>query len=313
MHRALRQQLLAIFLIILVTIIWGFSFVVSKVALNNIPTFQFIFFRFIVAAAAMAVICGKKQLKTLSKKDIKPAIHTGLALGFAFAFQSIGTKLTTASNTAFITASYVIIIPLITGLLTKKIQRMQLLIAILAFVGLTAFSLDRNLQFQPGDSFVFLGALGFAVHFLILGRYTKEYDTRVITFLQLSVASIVSLLISLATEPLPQKLDMTSIFCILYSGLLATGLAFFIQSYAQRILSATQTAVLMTGESLFGGLFGWLCFQETFIARQLLGGALLIACMVAIVLLPAHTQNKKSKEPLLTSPGQEGKTIETET
>ena len=281
MSKDLGRQFLAVFLIIIVTVLWGFGFVVVKVALNDIPTFQFIFFRFVVATAAMGVICGKKRLQTLSKKDIKPAIQIGLALASAFTFQCLGTKLTSASNTAFITGSYVIIIPLITWVLTRKIQPIQLLLAILAFVGLAAFSLDRDMQVQPGDLLVLLAALSYAVHFLILGRYTKEYDTRVITFLQLAVVTVVSLIISLATEPLPQNLDMTSIFCILYSGLFATAFAFFIQSYAQRILSATQTAVLMTGESLFGGLFGWLCFQETFIARQLFGGGLLIACMVA--------------------------------
>lgn len=217
-------------------------------------------------------------------------------LAFGYAAQTLGLHQTTASNSAFITGTYVVLIPLIAWLFTRKLQTRQLLIAIVACLGLAALSLDENLRVNTGDWLVLAGAFGYAVHFLVLDHYTKEYDSLLISGLQIFVCTLLLILTALLFEPLPTAANFppSVIQALLFTAAFGSAMGFLVQTAVQKVLAPTQASILFTSESIFGALFGVLLLQEHFIPRQLLGGAVLVVCMVASVVEPKRPKQAAS-------------------
>ncbi len=281
-----KKKVFAVGSILLVTCIWGISFVFMKNALDTLSPLWFLSCRFILASLLMALV-NLKHWRRLTKKHWRDAFFIGIPLAAGYAFQTMGLARTTASNSAFITGTYVVLIPLISWLLTRKLQTRQLVIAVIACLGLAAISLDDQFRVHLGDFLVLLGALGFAIHFLVLDHFTKAYDSLLISGLQITVAAGLLTLAALALEPLPgrESFNPTVLEALVFTAVFSTCLGFLVQTSAQKVLAPVVASVLFTSESVFGAFFGVLLLHERLLPRQLLGGLLLIGCMVASVLI----------------------------
>lgn len=280
----MRKKILASCEILGITAVWGVSFVVMKNAMTTLPPLWFLTCRFAFALVLLALL-NIPKLKTLRGKHIRDAFILGIPLAFGYAMQTLGLNLTTASNSAFITGTYVVIIPLLGWLVTHRLQIRQLRIALIACIGLAALSLDANLQIHIGDLLVLAGAVGYAIHFLLLDQYTKGYDSLLITGLQVAACTVFLAIAALLFEPIPTVASFPPTVCqsLLFTAIFCTVLGFWVQSFAQKSLPPTTASILFTSESVFGALFGVLLLHEQLLPRQIGGGILLIACMVASV------------------------------
>jgi drug/metabolite transporter (DMT)-like permease len=286
----------AAFAMLLVTAIWGSSFVFTKTAIAAIGPFHFLCYRFSLATLLMTALAGRR-LRLISRRMLIQGLITGAALAGGYAFQTIGLQYTSVGNSAFITGFYVVLIPFVGWLFSRSIKAGQVALGFAALGGLALFSLNEQFRLNPGDIWTLVCAAVYACHFVLLGRYTPGLDSLLFTWLQLAVTALLCGLAALLLEapPAPDACSGEVWFSLIYCAALASALAFFIQTSAQKILSPTQASLIFTTEALFGAFFGWLLLGETLLPRQFGGAAILLLSMAA-VLVKAEARDEKIED-----------------
>lgn len=275
--------------LVFITAIWGGGFIASDMALETMTPSQIVTVRFFIAAICMGAI-GFKEIKTIKKEEILCGFLLGTALFAGFAFQIIGLQYTTPSKNAFLTAVNVVMVPFITWIIIKvKIQRNSILGAILAIAGVGLLSLDNNLSLGMGDALTLLGAVGFAFQIFLTGIYVKRYSASVLNFMQMVTAFILSLMYLVITGQTNFDASGKSWLSVLYLGLISTTLAYLIQTICQKYVDETQSAIILSMESVFGTLFSVLILHEHLTKRMLLGCVLVL---VAVLISNASNQEK---------------------
>ena len=301
------RQLAADLALLLVTLIWGATFVMVKDAVSAFPVFSFMGVRFALAAAALTplMIWRRRQLAALApdgpfaaprrsnlarlRRSALPSLFIGAALFAGYAFQTAGLTLTTPAKAGFITGLSVVIVPLIAALLLGQALGRNAWIGVsLATVGLALLSLTADLQVAAGDVLVLGCAFSFAAHILLTGHFAPRYDPLALTLGQVLTVTLLSGMAA-ALFDVPARgaatliggLNGRVLFAAAFTGLLATAAAFGIQTVAQRFTTATHTALIFAAEPVFAGLFSFLLIGEVLGPRQLLGCALILAGMIA--------------------------------
>lgn len=212
----------------------------------------------------------------------------GLALFAGFAFQTAGLSLTTPAKAGFITGLAVVIVPVVSAwVLRQAAGRNAWLGVTSATAGLALLSLQSGLNIAPGDLLVFCCALSFAAHILLTGRFAPQHDPLVLTFGQVVVVTLLSGIAALIFDPRPAGalpfvtgLNGQVSFAATFTGVLATALAFGVQTAAQRFTSATHAALIFAAEPVFAAVFSLLLIGETLGPRQVLGCGLILGGMV---------------------------------
>jgi drug/metabolite transporter (DMT)-like permease len=294
---AVPRRLVADLALVLVTIIWGSTFVMVKNVVASYPPFSFLTVRFTLAALALVPFVwfeqGRARAAERRRREAgepsyqaailqRPAapLLIGLALFVGYACQTLGLQLTTPAKAGFITGSYVVIVPVVMALvLRQKPGRNAALGVALALVGLALLSLQDGLTVSGGDALVLVCAVAFAVHILLTGRFALRYDPMSLTFGQIVVVAGLSGVCALALEP-RVALTREVLVAAAFTGLLATSAAFGIQVIAQRFTTSTHTALIFAGESVFAALASYLLIREVLGPRQLLGCALILGAIV---------------------------------
>lgn len=281
-----HRQLIGAAGILAVAAVWGSSFVFMKNSLDYITPLWFLACRFLLAAVLMWLLMLRRGGKP-SRKALRAGLMVGLPLAAGYYVQTLGLMRTTVGNSAFITGVYVVFVPLLGWFFTRRIRPSQVVLGFATLVALAVFALDGELRVSRGDLLVLSSTVMYALHFLVLDKYTLHYDSLTLATLQISFAALLTLSGALVVEPLPTAASFPPLVwgTLLYTAALATAAAFFIQTAAQRVLPPTTASVLFTSESLFGAVFGVMLLEESFLPRQLLGAAMMIGCMVASVLL----------------------------
>lgn len=300
------RQLTADLALLLVTLIWGATFVMVKDAVSAFPVFSFMAVRFALAAAALTplVLWRRRQLAALApdgpfaaprrstlarlQRAALPALLIGSALFAGYAFQTAGLKLTTPAKAGFITGLSVVIVPLIAALLLRQAPSRNAWIGVmLATAGLALLSLTADLRVEPGDLLVLGCAFSFAAHILLTGHFAPRHDPLLLTLGQVGTVTALSLAAALLFDvpvegltALMARLDGRVMFAAAFTGLLATAAAFGIQTVAQRFTTATHTALIFAAEPVFAGVFSFLLIGEVLGPRQLAGCGLILAGMI---------------------------------
>ena len=266
-----KKGLYADLSLLLVAIIWGSGFVVTKNALDNMTPYYILGFRFLISTVLLSLISFKK-LKFITKKELKAGIVIGLFLFFGFATQTIGLKYTTAGKQGFITATNVVIVPFMYWALTKRRpDKFEFFGAVFCFIGIGILSLDSNLSIGYGEFLTFLCAIGFAMHIVSVGHFAKEVDPYLISVVQLGTAAILSFIFAFIFEPRIVQITTASIFPIFYLGIFGTMVAFLIQNIAQSYTTSTHAAIILSLEAVFGSIFSLIFLKEEFTIRFLIG------------------------------------------
>ncbi|MBW6468904.1 MAG: DMT family transporter [Coriobacteriia bacterium] len=262
-----------------VAAVWGGTFVLVKDAVERYPLWGFLGLRFSIAVVAFVVLFPRSFTR-FSRGTAKVGILAGLLLTAGYVFQTWGLQGTTASKAAFITGMFVVITPLMQAVVLRHPpRRMTLLGVVLAVGGLWLLSGASANGWTHGDTRVLLCAVAYAAHMIVLGSLGTRHDVTALTLTQLGVVAVVCVSISLAVEQPGLPTDGSVWFALVLTGVLASAVAFAVQTYAQRYISPTKTALVLVTEPAFGGLFGWLA-GDYFGIGGLAGSALILGGMI---------------------------------
>ena len=264
------------------SLVWGVTFVVVKDALDSASVFVFLALRFVLAASVLALIYHT-TLRRLDRATLAVGAVMGGFMFAGYACQTIGLQFTTPSKSAFITGSSVVLVPLF--LVLSRRRRMNQWIwlgALAALLGLYYLTVPAEGlgRLNRGDVWTFACAVMFALHILIIDRYSPHHSVGALSFLQVATTSaLTALAVPLAAAPGWEQPRLawsgSLVFAILITAVGATAIAFSVQVWAQRYTSPTHTAILFSLEPVFAALTSYLVMRERLGARALTGAALI--------------------------------------
>ena len=242
--------------LILVTAIWGVTFVQVKDAVDVYPLFAFLAIRYAIATGALGLV-GARRLSTLGRSGLTAGTVLGVLLGLGIGLQTAGLERTTVSSTGFITGLYVVLTPLFGLLLFQTRVGLEVWCGVvLAVVGLAMLS-GVHVGSTGGDLLVLASTAAQALQILMVERYATRYDAIALTFVQMGACFVGFLAIALALGELKVPHGRTVWGALLVTGVFASALAYLIQVWAQRRLSAARIAIVFSLETVFAGIFGY--------------------------------------------------------
>jgi drug/metabolite transporter (DMT)-like permease len=272
----------AVIALLFVGFVWGAAFVLMKDAIQEQPYMDFLATRFTIAAMAMLLL--RPVVSTsFEKGDLKYGAAAGVVLAFAYITQTIGLELTTAAISGFLTGLYVVLTPLFAWLFLK--QKISLKIAVgamLAAVGLGVLSgAATTVEFQLGQVWLIACAVLYAVHILILGHFGQGRNSYRFAMLQIAFVALVTWGFALVDGYQPPP-NWSVWFAILFTALLSTVFAFWVQTWAQTIIEPSRVALLITSEVVFTALIAVGVGQEPLTLTMVLGGSIMLTAMLLV-------------------------------
>lgn len=270
-----------------VAAIWGLTFVMVQDAVEVIPVMAFLAYRFIPAALLVGAIFWR-GLRSLPRDGWRAGLVMGSFLTAGYIFQTMGLERTSASNAGFITGMFVVLTPIFGSIfLRQKAGRIAWIAALVSAFGLYLLSGTGAEGLRVvGDGLVLLCACSFAGHILVTDRAVKDHATGPLLAVQLGVCGAVTLVLALASDGLPVPRESQVWTALAVTAVLASALAFFVQTYAQRHAPPARTALILASEPAFAGFFAWLLADERLSALGWVGAALILASIVAVELVP---------------------------
>ncbi|MFU0833418.1 MAG: EamA family transporter [Oscillospiraceae bacterium] len=266
--------------IVLVTMIWGSSFVVVKNATDTVPPATMIAVRFGIAAILLSFLFFKR-LKKLSKSYMKFGLLIGLENFLAFELQTVGVQYTTAGNNAFLTAVYCVIVPFLYWAIKKQKPRFFHLIAAgLCMTGVGMLSIQNNFTMNFGDLLSVSCGLFFALQIVTISILTEKNDPILLCITQSAATALFALPVALLTENIPSTLPTSSVLSLLYLTLISTMLTTVLQTVCQKYISPSKASLIMTLESVFGIVCGIIFLHESLTLRSFGGFALIFAAIL---------------------------------
>ncbi|MFA5028278.1 MAG: DMT family transporter [Candidatus Methylomirabilota bacterium] len=279
-HRALRAD----GLLLLTAVIWGFAFVAQRMGMEHVGPFGFNGVRFALGCLVLLPLILRRAPAGRIDPPSPPVRGGGLLAGLVLfcgaSFQQVALVYTTAGKAGFITGLYVVLVPVLGAALGQRTHAGAWTGALLAAAGLYLLSVTEQLAFAPGDLLVLIGAGFWAVHVLLIGWLSPRQDPLRLAFAQYAVCSLLSLLASAALEPNALDGYRAAALPILYGGVLSVGVAYTLQVVAQQEAKPAHAAILLSLETVFAALGGWLVLGETLSPRGLVGCALMFAGML---------------------------------
>jgi len=275
-----------------VALVWGWTFTVVKDAVTTYPTLDFLACRFTIALIFFLPFFLRKreEQRSNARKFYQPLL-VGMVLGFAYAFQTWGLRLTTATNCGMITGLFILFTPLcLLVLFRTKVPKIQWLAILASCFGLVLLAQSDSLHLE-GDLLALSGALLFGLHIALLGRWSQYWSTLELTVWQIVVAVCVFWLLRLGftAEPFVLPSGYQLWFALILTGVVATALGFFIQTFSQRVLSPVTVAAILVTEPLFSAIFGAALHGDRLSLVQLGGGAIMFAAMVFVAVDSARS------------------------
>ena len=279
-----RREALAELALVGVAAIWGATFTVVQDAIEKLPAMAFLGYRFATATLIVAVVF-RAPLRRLSAAGWRAGLAMGAFLTAGYVLQTLALERTSASNAGFITGLFVVITPLLAALvLRERIGPTAWLAASASGLGL--FLLSGADGLNAGDALALAGAVGFALHILATSRAVRDHDTGALLVVQLGVCGLFCLAVAAAGGRLDAPPDASVWWALAVTALLASALAYFVQTYAQRHAPPARTALILASEPAFAGLFGYLLAGDRLAAPAWAGAALIMAAIVAVEVIP---------------------------
>lgn len=280
-------------LLFLAAVIWGVAFVAQSVGMEYVGPFTFSCVRSIIGGLVLLPViwfmngkkkktpCTEEERQTARKNLLLGGTLCGLCLFAATNFQQFGILYTTAGKAGFITACYIVLVPVFSIFLGKKCARTVWLSVALAVAGLYLLCITGDLTIGRGDILVFVCALLFSIHILVIDHFSPLADGVKLSCIQFFVCGILSGVGMFLTEE-PHLLDILAAWMpILYAGAMSCGVAYTLQIVGQKDMNPTVASLILSLESCVSVLAGWLLLGQALTGRELLGCA---AMFIAIIL-----------------------------
>lgn len=293
----MKKSISYVLLMVIQCVIFGFSFIIIKKLIDyNCPTFFILGIRFFVGTLFLLIVSilyPKKKL-LLDKKSVTFGIICGGVMFIAFSLQTYGAIYTSPANNALFTGLYVVFVAIISMLQRRKLSFMVLLCSLISLVGAASVSgfTINELAFNNGDVISIMCGLGFAIHFVLLERYTSKVDLLVFTMVQLGTVSVMSSAVSFLyeTNKYVQIVWKESLFWLIFLGIVSTAFTYLIQTYVQTRISANVVSSISCLESVFAVSFSLLLGYAQYSNRFVIGFILIFIAMILV------TQNNNSQK-----------------
>ena len=282
----MKKQLSGVIALLGATVIWGSAFIAQSVGMDKIGPFTFQAVRCFLAVvflfpASALFSKGKPFWKSWADPALwRSGIICGLALFAASSLQQIGLVYTDAGKAGFLTAMYIVFVPFLGLFLGQKPGRNALLSLIPAIVGLYLLSCTSVSGINKGDVLLLLCAVAFSVQILLIDRHCAGLDGLKLNCIQALVVAVLSVPWALLTETVDASLIASCWLPLGYAGVLSMGVAYTLQIVGQKRVAPSAAALLMSLESVFAALFGWLLLHETMTRAEELGCVLVFAAVI---------------------------------
>ena len=282
-------------LLILASIIWGCAFVAQNVGMNYIGPWTFSTIRFLIAGfslLAIIPILDKKRTHVIrpktkeeKKKLLLGSVLCGLALSIGSIVQQIAMLTVPVAKAGFLTTLYVLFVPIITLLFGKKIPLKVWVGIAMALFGLYLLSMAGNLAIGIGEIFLILAAFLFAIHIIIIGHFSTRVDPVRLSCGQLLIGGFATVIPMIVIEKPTIGAIVSAYIPLLYTGIFSSCVAYTLQIFAQKEANPTIAGMLLSLESVFAALAGYLILNQVLNTRELIG-CVLIFIAIVIAQLP---------------------------
>ncbi|HYI96190.1 MAG TPA: DMT family transporter [Bryobacteraceae bacterium] len=265
----------------LVCLLWGSTFVLVKNALDDISPVLFIGIRFSIATIVLGGVYAMRRKP--GKVTWRGGLVAGLFLFIGYFLQTVGLRYTTPAKSGFITGLYIVLVPLLLAAVYRKAPGLSEWIGVvLATIGMGLLTLSTTkFEVGYGEALTVGCALAFAVHILLLGHYSKTMPTEWLTLLQVGTCAVVGLATFPVIEDPLVRWKPDVIIALTVTSLLATALAFYVQTWGQKYTTPTRAALIFSLEPVFAWLTSYV-FENEVLTRQAFAGA---ACILAGILV----------------------------
>lgn len=273
--------------LIATTAVWGLTFALVQDAVDELPVAAFLAYRFLAAAALVAVVF-RASLRRLSPAGARAGALMGVLLAAGYLFQTYALQHTTASNAGFLTGLFTPITPLLAAaVLSTRLDRTALGAAALATVGVALLSGVGGRGFHPfGDALAVGCATCFAAHILATDRGVGAHEVGALLTVQLAVVGAISLVIAAGAGQLQAPSGGAVWLALIVTTVFASAGGFFAQTYAQQHAPPARIALILSAEPAFAGLFGWLLAGDRLGLAGVFGGGLILVAILAVDMVP---------------------------
>ena len=274
-------------MLILTALIWGSSFVAQSVGMDYIGPFTFNAIRCIIGGIVLIPIIfiidkvkKESQTKDNNKQLILGGILCGIALFTGSTFQQFGISFTSVGKAGFITALYIVLVPLLGIVFKKKVSLKIWLSVLISMIGLYLLCITENFSIGKGDLLVLFCAFFFAIHILLIDYFSPKVNGVKMSCIQFFVAGIISVLPMAFFENPTINSILSAWAPILYAGVLFCGVAYTLQIVAQKNTDPTVASLLLSLESVFAVISGWFILSESLSFKELTGCALVFIAII---------------------------------
>jgi drug/metabolite transporter (DMT)-like permease len=274
--------------LVVMTLIWGATFIMVKSALADASTLLFLTLRFSIAAVVLAVVFRKSFRADNLGISLRAGALAGVCLFGGYIFQTVGLRYTSASKAAFLTGFSTPMVAVLSSIVFRRApQWIEALGVATAFAGMALMTIPSDrFQIGAGDLIVSGCAIAYALHILVLGRYASQVNMGVLIVTQIATGAAIGGSTFWWTEPVYIHWNWPLIGTLAVTGVLATALGFTIQTWAQRWTSPTRTALFFTLEPVFASITSYLVAGEMLSGRGAVGAALILAGVLMVELKP---------------------------
>lgn len=272
-------------ILLLTAAIWGFAFVAQRKGAEVIGPHTFNALRFSIGTLVLIPLYALSRNRKGSecfdwRKALKSGFFLGLVLFIASTAQQIGMFYTSASKAGFITSLYVILVPVFGLFVGRKVTKTLWAGAVIALFGLYLLSIRSGFTLELGDSLLFVSAIFFALHMLMIGTFAPKHNVILLSVFQFGVATILSFAAAAYYEEFDWQSIVSAIIPILYAGVFSIGIAFTLQSYAQKKAHPAHAAIIFSFESVFALIGGWLILNEVIDLRAGIGSLFMLSGII---------------------------------
>ena len=294
--------------LLMTAMIWGLAFVAQRTGMDSIGPFYFSALRMLLGTASLWVVVlisryrhsGSKRPEVQTENDRKQYIKTlwkggsvcGVIIFFASNLQQVGLVSVDAGKTGFITALYILLVPIFGIFLKHRTTLFNWVGALLGAIGLYFLCITAEFSVSTGDITVLAGAVFWALHILFVDHFAPRVNVVELTAVQFLIAGILTLAVAAARETITPEAVKAAGIAIAYTGIMSTAVAFSLQALGQKNANPTAAAIILSTEALFATLAGFIILGETLTGREFTGCVFMMSAVV-ISQLPSKPLRRK--------------------
>ncbi|MGB3683634.1 MAG: DMT family transporter [Rubrobacteraceae bacterium] len=282
------MRLIYTLMLVGVTAVWGWTFVVVQDAIDAYSVLGFLALRFLLAGAVLAPFLAPR----MTRRTLLAGLGIGLVLAAGYLFQTLGLLYTTPTNSGLITGLFVVFAPLTAWAFFKVgIPRPALLAILLSLSGMVLLTIQSASLGRVGDALTVLCAVGIGAHIALLSRYAPNHDPGALALAQMASMGLLFAILWPVFDTV-QAPPREVWFAILLTGIVASAGAYYVQTIVQQRISAARAAIILTMEPVFAAIFGYGLAGDRLSPIQLAGAALILSALFVGEVIPVLRRGK---------------------